>query len=72
MHAGGEDETMDRLGPRGQVISFGKFKARKARERLPLFEHGQGAGTLPEPASRTLTTREVEHRRRMLRHLGSR
>ena len=59
-----------------KVVDLAAFKAERARARLPLFEADAGAAaTVVPPAvivasDASLTSREVDHRARMLKHLG--
>jgi hypothetical protein len=55
------------------VVNFARFRARRARQRLPLFD-GVRPSEAPAPpalfpAPRQLDQRGVEHRQRMLAHL---
>jgi len=60
-----------------KVVDLAAFKAERARLRLPLFEADAAPATTITPpavitaADPSLTSREVEHRSRMLRHLGA-
>jgi hypothetical protein len=52
------------------VIDFVEFRAARARARLPLFDGMAKIRTLPDVTKRPLTPASVEHRTRMLGHLG--
>ena len=55
------------------VVDFLEFRAARERGRLPLFDGvPQPLRTLPDLTERPLSTAAVEHRARMLKHLGAR
>jgi hypothetical protein len=63
---------MDSPGTRDNVVDLARFRARKARPPLPLFD-GVPTRRLAEVAPfRRLSEREVAHRTRMLAHLVER
>ena len=57
------------MASRSNVVDFVRFREARERARLPLFETPSEVATLT-PATRPLSNREVEHRERMLAHLG--
>jgi len=57
-----------------KVVDLAAFKAERARARLPLFEGTAAVVAAPGVAiapDANLTPREVDHRTRMLKHLGA-
>jgi len=56
----------------GKVVNLASYRAERARQDLPLFAQPADAGREPQRApARELVPRDVEHRERMLRFLGS-
>ena len=54
------------------VVNFLEFRAARERAKLPLFDAAeQLIRTLPELTERPLSSAAVEHRARMLKHLGN-
>jgi hypothetical protein len=62
------------MADQSRVVDFQRFREARERARLPLFDDAPApAGPLVAKAPvRTLTTGEVAHRGRMLRHLQGR
>ena len=57
---------------RTKVVDLASYRAKRAQRELPLFVQPAGPGWEPNQApARTLVPHEVEHRKRMLRFLGS-
>jgi hypothetical protein len=56
---------------RARVVDLTAYRTARARQRLPLLEEDSPAAGRPAPAARSLDARQVEHRERMLTHLGS-
>lgn len=54
------------------VVNFLEFRAARGRGRLPLFDGMTPVRTLPDLTERPLSAAGVEHRARMLKHLGGR
>lgn len=54
------------------VVDFLEFRAARERSRLPLFDGVAPVRTLPDLTPRPLSSASVEHRARMLKHLGGR
>ena len=53
------------------VVDFLEFRAARERGRLPLFDGvPEPIRTLPDLTERPLSVASVEHRARMLKHLG--
>lgn len=52
------------------VVDFLEFRAARERRRLPLFEGIAQVRTLPDLTDRPVSAAGVEHRARMLKHLG--
>lgn len=57
---------------RARVVDLTAYKAERARQSLPLLEEDSPTADRPAPAlaDRSLDGRQIEHRTRMLRHLG--
>ena len=52
------------------VVDFLEFRAARDRARLPLFDGIVSVRTLRDRTERPLSASGVEHRARMLKHLG--
>lgn len=54
------------------VVDFLEFRAARERSRLALFDEAGQVRPLPDLTARRLSATGVEHRARMLKHLGAR